>query len=411
MTWPRRFAAAALVLVIPKWNEPCNAQVYEVQDSAGIAVVTTAPNPGAAPWLISKEPVITIGKVEGEQPYLFTQIWDALRTPDGRIVVVEGSAYEIRVFGREGRHLATFGGRGGGPNEFGGPPWIALAGSDTVVVWDPGHLRISHYSLDGELLSQHIIRSLLDSLAIRPFPNGLVWRIARDGSLLWTGQGRARREPQRVTASTSRFVLIPPDRTGIRDLGEYADGQTSYAERSGGGLAGMASPFAPSSTAALGPTPDHVAISDSQRWEIRFFDGLGRLRKIWRGRFPRAPVTPAMVAAARRENTAAASRLGLTRKQAEEVFGRIPMPDSVPAIGVMIWDAAGNFWIGTRAGKHREISEYQVLDQHGRWLSTVIMPSGLGQIFDIGADYLLAEKQDEVGVQYLQMYRIRKPAR
>jgi len=39
------------------------------------------------------------------------------------------------------------------------------------------------------------------------------------------------------------------------------------------------------------------------------------------------------------------------------------------------------------------------------------MPRSLAQVFDIGADYLLAEKQDEYGVQYLQMYEIHKAGR
>ncbi len=397
-------AVAALCSV-----QPCQAQPYQIRDSAGIAVVVTGPDSAAPGWSIGEEPSLTIGQIEGEKPYLFTRIWNALKTPDGRIVVVEGTSYQIRVFSSQGRHQVTFGNRGDGPEEFGGPPWTALAGSDTLLVWDPGHYRLSRYSLAGALLSQTTIRSRIDALGIVGFPNGLVWQIANDGALLWTGPGRSWSMGGGLSNHTTRIVLIPNDKAGIHDFGEYPSGQFSYVERTGGGFSGFSSPFARSPTAALGPPPDRVAISDSRRWEIQIFDALGAMRKIWRGRFPRVPVTRSMIAAARREDTGVASRLGLTRREAEKAFDALPTPDSVPAIGVMMWDALENLWVGGREGEVRDIGDYQVLDKEGRWLSTVVVPKSLVQIFEIGADYLLAAGQDEYGVQYLQEYEIRKP--
>ena len=402
---------AALAILTLLSVEPCQAQAYQTQDSSGVAVVMTGPAPGAPLWSIGDEPLVTIGKLDGEDPYLFTQIWDALRTPDGRIVVVEGSTYEIRVFGPQGQHQATFGGRGDGPKEFGGPPWIALAGPDTLLVWDPGHYRLSRYDLAGGLLAQNTIRSTVDSLGIGQFPNGLVWQIVGDGTLLWTGPSRSWRMGEGATNSMRRFILLPSDQEGVHDFGPYVNGRVHYVERTGGGFSGMYDPFAPSHTVALGPAPDRVAISNAERWEIQVFDGAGKLRQVWRGRFRRTPVTPTMRATARRAYTGMASRLGLTLRQAEKAFDAMPTRDSVPAIGVMMWDAPGNVWIGEREGEPRDIGDYQVLNKHGRWLSTVTVPEGLGQIFEIGEDYLLVEARDTYGVQYLREYRIHKPAR
>ena len=85
------------------------------------------------------------------------------------------------------------------------------------------------------------------------------------------------------------------------------------------------------------------------------------------------------------------------------------MIKSLSAIGVMLWDASGNLWVGHREGDFvRDIREYEVLDGQGRWLSTLEMPEGVGQIFDIGDDYLLTTGLDQYGVQYLQMYGIEK---
>jgi hypothetical protein len=166
-----------------------SAQTYEIRDSAGVEIVTSGPRDptGPSPLALSAEPEVTIGSLDGAEPYLFGQVWDALRLPDGRVVVVEGMIHEIRVFDDEGRHEVSFGQRGGGPEEFGGPPWIELISPDTLLVWDPGHHRLSRYSLSGDLLDQTTLRETVFGLGITPFPNGLVWATSPEGSVLWKG--------------------------------------------------------------------------------------------------------------------------------------------------------------------------------------------------------------------------------
>jgi hypothetical protein len=102
-------------------------------------------------------------------------------------------------------------------------------------------------------------------------------------------------------------------------------------------------------------------------------------------------------------------RKRLTLRQAEQAFDGISMPDSVPSIAVMMWDAPGNMWVGQRVGGQRDIGHYQVLDREGRWVTTVVLPEGVNQIFEIGEDYVLAQVQDRFDVQYLAVYEIHKP--
>jgi hypothetical protein len=389
----------------------CEAQRYEVRDSAGVAVASIGPaSLGVArSWTVSPEPVLTIGQLEGEEPYLFTQVWDALRTPDHRLVVVEGRAYDIRVFSPDGQHQVTFGRHGGGPEEFGGPPWIVLAPPDTLVVWDPGHFRLTRYDLSGGLLSQVTILPTLDSLGVQPLTNGLVWQTAGDGTLLWTGRQRGWAMREGLRNRTNRVLLVREAGAEVHDFDPQAAEQVYYVRRDDGGLSGILNPFAPHSALALGPAPDRVAISDSETWEIRIFDGDGALRKIWRGDFPRESVTRAMVEQARESATSWALRLRLTRKQAERAFDRLSIADSVPAIGRLTWDKSDNLWVGRRTGTVWQVGDYDVLDGQGRWLTTVDMPDGVGRIFEIGEDYLLATGIDQYDVQYLNMYRLEKP--
>ncbi len=157
---------------------------YESRDSAGIEVVQSGLPllPGSTAWRVDPEPVLQIGEREGEQPYLLSRIGDAVRAPDGRIVIVEGMTQELRVFGPDGKHLASFGGPGDGPGEFGASlsPEVTLAPPDTLVVWDRGHARLSWFDLEGSLLRQRSLLAVLQSLQILSGN----WRVRFDGAVL-----------------------------------------------------------------------------------------------------------------------------------------------------------------------------------------------------------------------------------
>ncbi len=97
-------------------------------------------------------PMVAVGELEGEEPYL-------LGSPDAvdldsreRIWVADGQAAEIRVFDREGRYLFTVGGRGGGPGEFTRPDDLRVTPGDEVIVRDQQGARFSVFSPEGEFL-------------------------------------------------------------------------------------------------------------------------------------------------------------------------------------------------------------------------------------------------------------------
>lgn len=403
------------VVVVGQFREAaaCNAQGYSARDSAGISVVTSSPRPQGtgSTWTVSPDPILQIGEVEGEQPYLFRLLWDGFRLPDGRLVVVDGQALEIRVFDADGRHETTFGGRGNGPREFGGPPWIALAAADTIVTWDPGHHRLSRYDPAGNLLDQESLMNVLADLSIAPFPNARIWQTAAEGALLWTGSPPML--PQEGLRDVARHVVLIDGTDGTSvDFGSYPAGQMLWFTRGNGQLTGLPDPFAPFSAIALGPEPVRVSIADGESWEIRSFDGHGALRRILRATIPPRPVTRQVRARERERLPEQARILGLPLAEAQRAFNGLPVPQALPPIASMRWDAQGNLWVGRREGGYLEVpEEYDIFDAEGHWLAGARIPSSLGRILEIGADYVLAAWTDEMGVEYVRLYALDKASR
>jgi hypothetical protein len=128
-----------------------------VRDSAGIRIVEN-PEPrwrADEGWTIDPVPALQIGAVEGEPAYQFTDPTHASRFATGEIAVVERRTKEVRIYGRDGRHLVTVGRAGEGPGEFQRSPILAVAEPDTIVTWDSTARRVSRFLVDGTLVEEN----------------------------------------------------------------------------------------------------------------------------------------------------------------------------------------------------------------------------------------------------------------
>ena len=91
-----------------------------VRDSSGITVVEN-PDPSAfdtLSWRADTSRIVRIGALEGDGPNVFGRIGGVARLSDGRIVVADAEAHEIRFFAPDGSFLSRTGRRGGGPGEY-----------------------------------------------------------------------------------------------------------------------------------------------------------------------------------------------------------------------------------------------------------------------------------------------------
>ena len=117
--------------------EPTGRLDTEMRDSAGIRIVeNTRPTTGSRlDWQIGPEPAVSIGVLEGDDPYMLFAVRDATILSDGRIIVVNAGTIELRVFDAEGTYLETWGGEGEGPGEFRTLRHIEPLPNDSVIVW------------------------------------------------------------------------------------------------------------------------------------------------------------------------------------------------------------------------------------------------------------------------------------
>ncbi|MEO8199969.1 MAG: 6-bladed beta-propeller, partial [Gemmatimonadota bacterium] len=123
-----------------------------IRDSAGIQVIeNTAPLwTDSAGWTVDSLPLMDIGS-EGDSGEQFGRLQDVLRLPDGRLIVAEGDAAQLRLFSDSGNYIRSVGRKGEGPGEFVGLGLIRPYRADSLMVYDYQLRRITVIDQEGKL--------------------------------------------------------------------------------------------------------------------------------------------------------------------------------------------------------------------------------------------------------------------
>jgi hypothetical protein len=113
------------------------------RDSAGIEIVEVWPAAiEALPvWRLAAGPALTIGRVEGEEPYLLSRVLEGVLLEDGGVVIADGygegaASGKIRWFDADGVFVRRGGRVGEGPGEFQFPQLVErgrASGTDSAA--------------------------------------------------------------------------------------------------------------------------------------------------------------------------------------------------------------------------------------------------------------------------------------
>ena len=403
-----------------------------VWDSAGIEIVENhAPEHPAGVLLVDRcrardragresdggadsEP----GAAAADSAQLIWQVRGVARLEDGRIAVLSTGHHQLFLFEPSGELSRAIGGRGEGPGEFERPQQLQYLPPDTLVVWDYWFAPTSYFDAGGRLLTERTI-DLLRMMEVapgtnaesRPFP-------LPDGSVVVAAGG----EPSGMPAPGS-FARLPPaefiridDSYSTRSLGSW-EGWEMWAPREQSGvLPGI--PTMLDSYLASGGDPPSIYISNGDQDEIHQFSVGGDLIRIIRRTNGPVPVTVAAQEAWKSALVAGWSQRDLERalgQTPDQFFAGMPLRDGFPPVAGLVVDAEGYLWVREWSASEAGIpDQWSVFGPDGRWLGVIpgwpdlrLCHRRLSPCW-IDRDFLLAVRRDELGIERVEGYRIRR---
>ncbi len=122
-----------------------------MRDSAGVTIVENQDVPlwgEGDGWTFTR--LVRVGVREGDDRYQMGGVSGLVVLSDGRIVIADAMARNVRFFTPDGEHLVTVGRRGSGPGEFAGVTWL---GSTSAA--PEGGFFI--YGLDDDQITHQIV--------------------------------------------------------------------------------------------------------------------------------------------------------------------------------------------------------------------------------------------------------------
>lgn len=408
--------ATVAVLFVPACapETPADADTssHSVRDSAGIRIVenhapTWQTDEG---WSIAPEPTTEIGSAEGDPEYLLFSVSDALRMPDGRIVVVNNGSREVRFYDSTGRYLYALGGEGEGPGEFRAPWRVRRLEGDTLVVWDMGYPgSLSFFDETANYVDRSPIdRARLSAAMPQWFAEG--GELLPDGTFLLRlfnqeAPNMGREGPYR---SEEGWILSPVDVSRVDTVGFFLGGE-QFGYEVEGEVTSNGLPFGRDTYVTGGGEPVRIYVADSGRYEVQVFSSTGILEMIIRRDYEPIPVTADNIRAREEQYREFTERVPEAQRRRFLAFlDVVEYPETKPVLGTLHVDADGNLWMFD-ARRTEDDYALSVFDRDGVWLGRVTLPTWL-QIREIGPDYVLGMRRDELGIEKVLLYKLLKPA-
>lgn len=326
--------------------------------NGAVHVVNTPPqpDPGVTSVLVEE---IRIGTVDGVGPSSFGQLKGLAVTLDGRIVVLDAMAQEIRTFAPDGRHLATHGGKGAGPGELEAAFGLMKGPNDLLWVPDHRNARMSVFDAQAGFRESHPLRVL---------QRGFVWggAMAEDGRVLKPSitLGPPRRNVLRVYESDMSLVdsLPWPDDPEVDR--ENPPGAFYWEAPSGRGSGYYGVPFYPQGLDLIDP--------NGSIWSTASGDPSYRIKR-W---VPGGDTTlvletrraPTAIPEAERDSAISAVReFLLERGGADQDWTKVPTVR--PAVATMFVSEEGDLWV--QLGTGSSTLRYDVYHRDGTYSATV----------------------------------------
>ncbi len=379
-----------------------------VTDSAGVTIVE---NQGgqwgrAEGWRLSPDPEVEIGGHGVDSVQNISRAIGAVRLDDGSIVVANAGSQDLRWYDPAGQHIRTIGGRGVGTGHFASLDWLGFSTTGLVAAFDFGRLRLSLFTQQGELEEaiSLVITFQMDPGTVRGILSDSSYLLIRDARHWAQSMSRAGSTPEGLVRGPASVARYSPDGLFVADLGTFVGAERIFSKGRSRIVRISARPFGRDAVFAV--TADGFYVGTQDRYEIEVRDADGVLQAIVRLERSNTPVTQ------RHRDRYIRGRLANVhereRAERERELAQLPFPDSMPAHGPILVDAAGNLWVADYRPFGEGDPVWSVFDTEHRMLGTVTMPEGFAA-YEIGADYVLGSFTDDQRTQYIRLYGLEKP--
>jgi hypothetical protein len=369
------------------------------------------------------ESVFTVGKEEGADNEVFSQIPSITFDAASNLYVLDRDNARVLVFGKDGRFVRQIGKQGEGPGEFRIPAAVAPLDGGRIAVYDMAGRNISVFTPDGRYES--LIRI---TEPVGAFPQ---MRTFARGGVLLTGTQMSASPGQPPTVSDSLPILWQaatddaPTRALVRvpSVPPVVNASGSQNNRE----VRVTPPPVFSPIVSWSALPDgRLAVSSSTDWRIQIFSPEGRPgtvlerpiraravseRDRQRAREQRRANLESGAGGVRVENVNGRERMtvggggqGIPPEQIERILASLQFAETVPVISGVRADPEGRIWIQREGGPGQERGPIDLIAPDGHYIGT-IRGEALPDAF--GPDGLVAWIQsDELGVQRVAVSRV-----
>jgi hypothetical protein len=350
---------------------------------------------------LAAEPTLSIGMLDGPDELLFGRINAGALLPDGSVVVSDRQNFRVQRFSAEGEHLWSRGRAGEGPGEFENVRIAdGCASEESIVVYDIWSTRVSVYDGEGNLVDEYQFR--YNGLPLRDFACAPGGRLGFMGSS--AGMGDEGVDPGELYRELLSLGFTELGSTATTTLRERIPSSEQRLLGPGDAMPGSTWPHA----VTIAVTDDGVWVGTSEDYEVELIDWTGTtVRRIrWNG--PDLVVTQQDVDRYRADLEESyrddddpnwRSRFESTWDWHREI-----VPEEFPAYHRLLVGDDGVLWVHDyiRPG---ERSEWFAFDESGRWARTLALPPRT-VLLDIGPDWALVAKRDNLDVQRVEVYRL-----
>lgn len=312
----------------------------------------------------------------GDQSVFLQRPVGATRFMDGTVLIADGMAQTVHVFGPGGEYVRSAGRPGEGPNEFSTPGWMGRCGPGTATVWDFSLMRYTVIDSTGAISDQLRMEEVTDV----PRPPARV-KCNRNGNMAALLRLMGDRiEGRVISVLTAPLHLSRPGGESVvldedAPVIEWVNEDRIYR------------PVSPTTHFALTDSSVFIARSDSA--VVHVLDLDGRPRATWSVEVrPRTP-TDAHV---RRDAEILTAFIGdpAAREEIVQRYLGMDRPEQLPFFSAMLADPDGRIWLVESAPGDEE-TLLSCYGTDGVGSARVAIPLGL-EVWEVGREHVLGTR-------------------